>query len=222
MLIQTGWGDAFWNTENYYESHPYVTQEAAAYLRDCRVKLVGIDSHNIDDTRTKSRPVHTTLLGAGILIVEHLCNLYLLPDDGFTFSAVPPKFKGVGTFPVRAMAKIQYSREVSQRSTKLHEECTDNEECTLCEHLCESFVKLCGFLGDRFASTNKGISQLLAYNNLHSLLRLSIQVLLKMKLLKKMILILVISGDRFNGCDISVYATSCFWQASFWYTKRAR
>lgn len=106
VLIQTGWGDAFWNTEQYYENHPFVTAEAAAYLRDCQVKLVGIDSHNIDDTRTRTRPVHTTLLGAEILIVEHLCNLYLLPDDGFTFSAIPPKFKGVGTFPVRAMAKL--------------------------------------------------------------------------------------------------------------------
>jgi arylformamidase len=75
-------------------------------LRDCEVKLVGIDSHNIDNTRTKSRPVHTTLLGAEILIVEHLCNLNAVPDDGFVFSAVPPKFKGVGTFPVRAHAKI--------------------------------------------------------------------------------------------------------------------
>jgi arylformamidase len=108
VLIQTGWGDAFWNTEQYYENHPFVTAEAAAYLRDCQVKLVGIDSHNIDDTRGKSRPVHTTLLGADILIVEHLCNLYLLPDDGFTFSAIPPKFKGVGTFPVRAMAKVHH------------------------------------------------------------------------------------------------------------------
>jgi arylformamidase len=109
VLIQTGWGDAFWNTEQYYENHPFVTAEAAAYLRDCQVKLVGIDSHNIDDTRGKSRPVHTALLGADILIVEHLCNLYLLPDDGFTFSAIPPKFKGVGTFPVRAMAKVHHA-----------------------------------------------------------------------------------------------------------------
>ncbi|SKC87271.1 cyclase family protein [Ohtaekwangia koreensis] len=106
VLIHTGWGDAHWNTELYYENHPFVTKEAAAYLRDCHVKLVGIDSHNIDDTRGKTRPVHTTLLGADILIVEHLCNLSLLPADGFTFSAVPPKFKGVGTFPVRAMAKL--------------------------------------------------------------------------------------------------------------------
>ncbi len=68
---------------------------------------VGIDSHNIANTAGKLRPVHTILLGAEILIVEHLCNLYLLPKDGFTFSAVPPKFKGVGTFPVRAMAKLK-------------------------------------------------------------------------------------------------------------------
>lgn len=106
VLLHTGW-DAHWNTETYYEGHPYVTREAAEFLRDCAVKLVGIDSHNIDDTRDKERPVHTTLLGAEILIVEHLCNLYTLPADGFTFSAVPPKFKGVGTFPVRAMARIR-------------------------------------------------------------------------------------------------------------------
>lgn len=106
VLIHTGW-DKHWNTEMYYEDHPYLTKEAAEYLRDCFVKLVGIDSHNIDNTNMNSRPVHTTLLGAEILIVEHLCNLYLLSEDDFTFSAVPPKFKGVGTFPVRAMAKMK-------------------------------------------------------------------------------------------------------------------
>ncbi|NQX57010.1 cyclase family protein [Pedobacter panaciterrae] len=105
VLIHTGW-DSRWNTEKYYEHHPYLTEGAAKYLKDCSVKLVGIDSHNIDNTKGKTRPVHTTLLGAEILIVEHLCNLYLLPAEGFTFSAIPPKFKGVGTFPVRAMAKL--------------------------------------------------------------------------------------------------------------------
>ncbi len=106
VLIHTGW-DEFWNTENYFENHPFVTKEAAEYLQDRGAKLVGIDSHNIDNTTGKSRPVHTTLLGAGILIVEHLCNLNQLPENGFTFSAIPPKFKGVGTFPVRALAKLK-------------------------------------------------------------------------------------------------------------------
>ncbi|HMR44162.1 MAG TPA: cyclase family protein, partial [Saprospiraceae bacterium] len=106
VLVHTGWSK-HWNTEQYFENHPYLTREAAEYLRDGGAKIVGIDSLNIDNTATNSRPVHTTLLGAEILIVEHLCQLALLPESGYTFSAVPPKFKGVGTFPVRAFAKIR-------------------------------------------------------------------------------------------------------------------
>jgi arylformamidase len=106
VLIHTGW-DEYWNTDMYFTNHPYVTKEAAAFLKSEEVALVGIDSHNIDNTKTNSRPVHSILLGAEILIVEHLCNLSRLPADDFTFTAAPPKFKGVGTFPVRAMAKIR-------------------------------------------------------------------------------------------------------------------
>ncbi len=105
VLVHTGW-DEHWNTAEYFQDHPYLTADAARYLQKGGVKLVGIDSMNIDDTRDGSRPVHSTLLASGILIVEHLCNLGQLPDEGFTFSALPPKFKGVGTFPVKAMAKL--------------------------------------------------------------------------------------------------------------------
>lgn len=108
VLLHTGW-DQFWNTEKYYDNHSYLTRNAAEYLRDNKAALVGIDSHNIDNTEDKSRPAHTILLGAEILIAEHLCNLRALPPNGFTFSAIPPKFKGVGTFPVRAFAKIAQS-----------------------------------------------------------------------------------------------------------------
>jgi arylformamidase len=106
VLVNTGWA-RHWNTDTYFENHPYINREAAEYLRDCEVKLVGIDSHNIDDTKGNSRPVHTILLGSDILIVEHLCNLDRLPEEGYLFSAVPPKFKGVGTFPVRAFATVK-------------------------------------------------------------------------------------------------------------------
>jgi arylformamidase len=106
ILVHTGW-DAHWNTDTYFAAHPYLTEDAAIYLRDCGVTLVGIDSLNIDNTQgIKSRPVHSTLLAAEILIVEHLCNLAPLPEQGFTFSAIPPKVQGMGTFPVRAIAKL--------------------------------------------------------------------------------------------------------------------
>jgi arylformamidase len=105
VLINTNWS-VFWRTDRYFETHPFVTAEAAEFLRDQKVALVGIDSHNIDDTRGNRRPVHSILLGADILIVEHMTNLAAVPDRGFYFNAVPPKFKGVGTFPVRAYAEI--------------------------------------------------------------------------------------------------------------------
>jgi kynurenine formamidase len=105
VLFQTGW-DQNWRQDNYSENHPYLTAELATYLRDNHAALVGIDSYNIDDTRTKDRPVHTILLAAGICIVEHMCNMHLLPASGFKFSAVPPKIKGMGSWPVRAYAKM--------------------------------------------------------------------------------------------------------------------
>lgn len=105
VLIHTGW-DQFWRTEPYFSNHPFLSQDAAEFLRDAKVKLVGIDSYNIDDTSVKARPVHSILLGAEILIVEHLCNLSALVDKNFSFYAVPPKIKSFGTFPVRAFAKI--------------------------------------------------------------------------------------------------------------------
>lgn len=105
VLVHTGW-DVHWRTERYFEGHPFLTADAAAFLRDAGVKLVGIDSLNIDDTADKRRPVHTILLGAGIPIVEHLRGLEGLPRSGLRFSAVPVKVKGMGTFPVRAYARV--------------------------------------------------------------------------------------------------------------------
>lgn len=105
VLIHTNWS-RHWNTEPYYEGHPYVTEEAALYLKDQDVTLVGIDAYNMDDTAGKDRPVHSILLGSEILIVEHLCTLDSVPDKDFRFYAVPVKVKGCGTFPVRAFAEI--------------------------------------------------------------------------------------------------------------------
>ena len=105
VLVQTGW-DRHWRTDAYYHDHPFLTEAAARLLVEHGAALVGIDSHNIDDTRVPRRPVHTVLLGAGVLVCEHLTNLAALPDGGFRFSAVPPKVSGMGTFPVRAFAQV--------------------------------------------------------------------------------------------------------------------
>ena len=105
VLVHTGW-DRHWRSDRYFEGHPFLTRAAAEYLLQKGAKLVGIDSLNIDDVDDGTRPVHTKLLGAGVPIVEHLCRLDRLPDNGFRFHAVPVKVKGFGTFPVRAYGVI--------------------------------------------------------------------------------------------------------------------
>jgi kynurenine formamidase len=105
VLVETGWS-RHWATEQYFEDHPYLTRNAAEYLRDAGATLVGIDSYNIDDIADRSRPVHTILLGAEIPIVEHMCHLEQLPVGQFSFTAAPVKVKGMGTFPVRAFATL--------------------------------------------------------------------------------------------------------------------
>ena len=106
VLIHTGW-NRHWGTEPYFKDHPYLTRESAEYLKLEGAALVGIDSLNIDDNTDGTRPTHTILLGGGIPIVEHLCNLDALPDNGFKFFAVPTPVKGMGSFPVRAFAVIE-------------------------------------------------------------------------------------------------------------------
>ncbi len=105
VLIHTGW-DENWRTDAYAVEHPFLTAAAADWLAEQGAALVGIDSYNIDDTRPRTRPVHTRLLGADIPICEHMRGLDRLPEGGFHFSAVPPKVAGMGTFPVRAYAII--------------------------------------------------------------------------------------------------------------------
>jgi kynurenine formamidase len=106
VLVHTGW-DSLWGTEQYFQDHPFLTEEAADYLTRAGVALVGIDSLNIDDTSNGRRPAHSILLGAEIPIVEHMCNLGELPDSGFKFFAVPAKIRGFASFPVRAFALIE-------------------------------------------------------------------------------------------------------------------
>ncbi len=107
LLIHTGWS-RHWRTDTYSNNqHPFLTRAAAEMLAKSGVRIVGIDSYNIDDTADLTRPAHSELLRAGVFIVEHLTNLDALPDSGdIRFFAVPVKVRGLGTFPVRAFAMV--------------------------------------------------------------------------------------------------------------------
>jgi len=106
VLLHTGW-DRHFGTPAYASGAPFLAEDAAAYLVEQGVTLVGIDSLNIDDTESGgARPAHSLLLAAGIHVVEHLTALGGLPPTGSLFTAVPPRIVDFGTFPVRAFARV--------------------------------------------------------------------------------------------------------------------
>jgi kynurenine formamidase len=105
VIFATGW-DRHWETAAYGVDHPHLAVATAHALVAGDVALVGIDSLNVDGTTDGTRPIHTAFLEAGIPILEHLTNLAAVPDTGATLYAVPPKVRGMGSFPVRAFCVV--------------------------------------------------------------------------------------------------------------------
>jgi kynurenine formamidase len=81
----------------------YFTNGGSLKGQDFRLDIEG---DNISDKELTDYIVEDLRL----LMVAHLCNLHMLPEEGFTFSVAPSQFKGAGTFPVRAMAKFSKTR----------------------------------------------------------------------------------------------------------------
>lgn len=103
VLVRFGW-DRHWGTPAY-DDYPFIDHDVTAALVRRGVKLLGVDTFNVDTRADPARPVHTALLARDILIVENLCNLDRLPASGFRFFAVPIKCVGAAAMTVRAFAE---------------------------------------------------------------------------------------------------------------------
>ncbi len=85
----------------YFTDYSPLTADAAAWLVENHVGIVGVDMPSADHDFS----AHRVLLDAGICIVESLVNLKSLLDGGpFLFVALPLPFLGVEASPVRAVA----------------------------------------------------------------------------------------------------------------------
>jgi kynurenine formamidase len=105
VIIRTG-GDQRWGTRRCWEPAPYLYIGVLDLLVDGRAAVVGIDFWNVDDTADLASQARTRLLRAGVLVVEHLCNLRGLPREGFRFFAVPLRIAGGASVPVRTFAEL--------------------------------------------------------------------------------------------------------------------
>jgi kynurenine formamidase len=102
VLFHTGMSDHY-HAPVYFENIPAMSGEVAQYLVDSKVKMVGLDTGSADNQ--ENHPIHKTLLGGDILIIENMTNLAQLAGKKFIVYALPLKLEVDGA-PTRAIAII--------------------------------------------------------------------------------------------------------------------
>lgn len=105
ILLRFDWSDYLRTTE-YYVSHPFLSEEAAQYLADIGVQLIGMDSPMPDNPKNgkgtaNDSPVHKILLGNGIVILEYLTNLGAISKEEIELVVAPLKIKDGDGAPAR-------------------------------------------------------------------------------------------------------------------------
>ncbi|MHC4943806.1 MAG: cyclase family protein [Planctomycetota bacterium] len=104
ILFRTGW-ERHWGSDRYYEAWPFVSEALALRLAAARLKGVGLDAPGLDPPGI--RTVHDLLAAAGMINVENLANLSLLPGGLFDLVVFPLKLAGAEASPVRAAALVR-------------------------------------------------------------------------------------------------------------------
>ena len=86
----------------------FVAADAARYLVEAGIKLVGVDYLSIEEYQKEGRPTHNILLGAGVVIVEGL-DLAGVPPGDYELICLPLKLKDADGAPARV-----FLREVNE------------------------------------------------------------------------------------------------------------
>ena len=81
-----------------------IAADAAKYLVEHGVKLVGVDYLSVEAFGGKTHPVHDTLLGASVVIIEGL-NLAGVSAGDYELIALPIKLKGTDGAPARVVLR---------------------------------------------------------------------------------------------------------------------
>jgi arylformamidase len=105
VLFRFDWSD-FIKTPEYYIGHPFLSEDAAQYLVDIGVQLIGMDSPMPDNPKNgkdtiKDSPVHKILLKNEVVILEYLTNLRAISNEEVELVVAPLKIKDGDGSPAR-------------------------------------------------------------------------------------------------------------------------
>lgn len=108
LILRFDWS-RHWGTMAYYQLQPFISEEAAQWLIDRGVRLLGMDTAQADSpdngrSGPKDSPVHKIMLGQGCYFVEYLTNLASIRRPVFEFLVLPLKIRGSDGAPARCLA----------------------------------------------------------------------------------------------------------------------
>ena len=103
VLLKTGW-DARFGSESFFIGFPCLTLEAAQYLSMRKIILLGMDTPSPSPIDDPGQGIHKTLLEAGIMLLEGLCNLNRIKGNECELIALPAPFKNFSGAPCRVVA----------------------------------------------------------------------------------------------------------------------
>ena len=91
-----------WNDSKFYEQFVYLDPEAAEFLVEQGIKLVGIDYLSIDKFKSEKHPTHFALLRNNVVIIEGL-NLSQIQAGKYQMTALPLNLQEVDGAPTRVI-----------------------------------------------------------------------------------------------------------------------
>jgi len=104
VLLFTG-TSKLWGDESILRNFTYIDPNAARWLVDKKVSIVGIDCLSVEKYNADAPETHKTLLSAGIPLIETLSsNLEKIAGERVLLIALPLKIKGRDAAPARVIA----------------------------------------------------------------------------------------------------------------------
>jgi arylformamidase len=102
LLIRTDHPRRHLGDTDYWDQAPYLTPDAADWMVDQQVSLVGMDCVT-EQQGERAFPVHRRLLAADIPLLENITNLHEITEPVVWLVALPIKVSDVEAAPVRAV-----------------------------------------------------------------------------------------------------------------------
>ncbi len=103
VLLRTA-NQALWDEPEFNESFFGITGDAAMWLVDQDVPVVGVDYLSVDGYHNAEKPAHYALLGNGIIIIEGL-DLSQVTPGCYEMVALPLKIAGSEGSPARVILR---------------------------------------------------------------------------------------------------------------------